>query len=64
MVIFAFIFWGNCLMNVMLPPGPSYANERNHYEVLGVSRNASRDEIKKAFHEVIITHGIEDALFL
>lgn len=32
--------------------GPSFAKERNHYEVLGVSRNASRDEIKKAFHEL------------
>jgi hypothetical protein len=33
-------------------PGFSSSAERNYYEILGVPENASRDDIKKAFHAV------------
>ncbi|KAK9743420.1 hypothetical protein RND81_03G237800 [Saponaria officinalis] len=32
--------------------GSLYANEKNYYDILGVSRNAGRDEIRKAFHQL------------
>ncbi|CAM8926321.1 unnamed protein product [Rhodiola kirilowii] len=30
--------------------GPCFASEKDYYKILGVSKNASREEIKKAFH--------------
>lgn len=42
----------------MFPPGSLRASERNYYELLGVSKNASRDEIRKAFHEVMLCYCI------
>lgn len=35
--------------------GSLHASEKNYYELLGVSDNASRNEIRKAFHEVIFS---------
>ena len=32
--------------------GISFSSARNYYDVLGVSPKASREEIKKSFHEV------------
>lgn len=37
--------------------GSLHASERNYYDVLGVSKDASRDEIRKAFHGVSISVG-------
>lgn len=33
-------------------PGFRSSSEQNYYEILGVPENASRDDIKKAFHAV------------
>ncbi|KAL9234695.1 hypothetical protein vseg_009534 [Gypsophila vaccaria] len=32
--------------------GALYANEKNYYDILGVPRNAGRDDIRKAFHQL------------
>lgn len=32
--------------------GACYSAERDYYEILGVSRDSSREEIKMAFHAV------------
>ncbi|KAH9626497.1 hypothetical protein KSS87_020199 [Heliosperma pusillum] len=32
--------------------GPLFASERNYYDILGVSRDAGREEIRKSFHQL------------
>ena len=36
------------------------ANERDYYEVLGVSKSASEDEIKKAINDIMKSLNISD----
>ena len=38
--------------------------KRDYYEVLGVSKKASQDEIKKAFHKLALKNQHEDAAFV
>lgn len=38
------------------PNDPSYQRERTPYEILGVPYNATREQIKKAYHDLVKKH--------